>query len=243
MCCKKDTFGGVAPPTGKRRSKPTGSDSAIQLCLSIKCLPDLALRQVKGAVHIRKNAKELKGPSKRVLVRNLAAKASKRLSERAMARTFECQVTRLQIPVAVPMRIIQFSRLATVPVPEIRMGSSSARPVSGCSTKPMPAQCRKDVCTKAWAFSRHQMRDTNKRGRLCGPGKPRCAAFSLTLPRKRGEGKHSRLSATVAQSKHTGQCQSSTSTEQHRQRHHWYCLGAAASDNIGWNKGINGKDG
>ena len=37
-------------PTGKRSCGPTFSDAAIQLCLSIKCLFGLALRQVLGLV-------------------------------------------------------------------------------------------------------------------------------------------------------------------------------------------------
>jgi hypothetical protein len=39
-----------ASPTGKRGRTPTLSDAAIQFCLSIKCLFDLALRQALGFV-------------------------------------------------------------------------------------------------------------------------------------------------------------------------------------------------
>lgn len=40
----------AAEPTGKRGRNPTFSDAAIQLCLTIKCLFGLALRQATGMV-------------------------------------------------------------------------------------------------------------------------------------------------------------------------------------------------
>lgn len=40
----------LAPATGRRGRQPTFSDAAISLCLTIKCLFGLALRQATGMV-------------------------------------------------------------------------------------------------------------------------------------------------------------------------------------------------